>query len=1253
MFHFLGEVNSHRKKRNTRCTEKQNKNDGNPRDKSNRSCNVQKKRTSDCKPSLESRRPPQFKSLDQFFDSMSIEASLYTTPSKHTVQYPCLGDRTSGNIEWHSSEGSEEQGLGTEFTAERALVNYRLGGWQSPPIIESSKTPSIGSSTFSSSSLSKSHRDTEVFRSSCTGVTTCSEDKVPLVSTYLRTVDIDPLMFVNAKESNLEVNSTNSSEISLNFDSRAFHEKVVSAKTKTHYDKLTTVSGKPITIDDEEVKEKDLQSNRGNDEDSVCSNISSLSTDYICPDCYKSNISTWSPASSPPSFTHDHTTLKSDRMSSNHRSYESPVTDSGISQGTKLSRKNDYIYSNNDSIPTNLNYDDQVSFSELISRCEGESLAERLAPYAASPSTRLFGRTIDTNSSDIFLGLSSLDLSKPQTKSIETSCLSIKADCYSVSKEKNHNIVTPKISNTSMSISNYNHMIPDASTTNHNAEVEAQTMEDDSISNVSSNDKIDFPSILSKFEAHSLEYKMEPLAPRRLTGQTFEIITDVDKREETFHFSGDELHQSEHEQNTNDIAIFEQDNRSFHNETTIRSSSPCNEEISTRIASTPLDCCKESNEASLERRLEETISEVGDKSFELSYVADTVTEYQNEHSKVVFVDELRYLSECRDIRDNNSIPACSNNDESPITISILQLEMNLRQIKSRNKMNLEKAANLDMTTEFDIAMRDKSPYYGPVDLDKLSMNGLSSLSETLSPHVKKSAFPSPTKVHMSPDFEHHPSHTSSSVSLILEDDNDPTQSFLHHNEEEDKSKAQSQSNCDGNWGFVEKTAIYQSYEEAMKSISTSKRVQVPHKLDSPGYLLLCEDELTRHEKLMEQRNPLPNPTIPGYDDWKREQEVERLYFEELHEKVMEQKNERGGLESPSIEPYRLVPPSYATITATSLGNTNPTMDESIDHTILNFPHRRRKTKAWKFFLRILQKNNDDPTGAKKGKGKKKKKQNKKEKEKNITKREKSVVTNIDNFMLISNNNNPFNSDDLADLADLSLFPLSQLKHLTNITGHDDLRKQIWEHLELEHQKLRLAEIDKDKDEWCEQIRTSILKEQELERQRRLNSPDLAYRFPHRVASPGLGFSNEQRSFNHQQTRAIHGLKLDDIVDPHKSSQKGYIYSSTPIKYLCDKSRVIISTARESSSLEIYPIKSYLHTTLLFDYAQTTSSLNNPKAGSTIPPCVTCNVAERTHISMPCMHYSFCSECAEELHGLETPICPICQTEDIILSRVYT
>mmetsp|Transcript_26386 Transcript_26386/g.54400 ORF Transcript_26386/g.54400 Transcript_26386/m.54400 type:complete len:197 (+) Transcript_26386:2538-3128(+) len=191
----------------------------------------------------------------------------------------------------------------------------------------------------------------------------------------------------------------------------------------------------------------------------------------------------------------------------------------------------------------------------------------------------------------------------------------------------------------------------------------------------------------------------------------------------------------------------------------------------------------------------------------------------------------------------------------------------------------------------------------------------------------------------------------------------------------------------------------------------------------------------------------------------------------------------------------------------------------------------------------------------------------------------------------------------------------------------NLREQVFDHLELELRRQQHAGTDEEKDEWHEQIRLSVLKERESERQHSLSIPYLAScSISRNVASPDVGFSNT-------------GTKSDDgIVEPTNR--------------LSESSRLTTSTAMESESLESCTVDQFLGTSDSFDSTQTATSLNIPKKFTPLPMCAVCNVSERTHISIPCMHLSFCTGCAQDLRGSETPICPICQRGNIELKRVY-
>ena len=70
----------------------------------------------------------------------------------------------------------------------------------------------------------------------------------------------------------------------------------------------------------------------------------------------------------------------------------------------------------------------------------------------------------------------------------------------------------------------------------------------------------------------------------------------------------------------------------------------------------------------------------------------------------------------------------------------------------------------------------------------------------------------------------------------------------------------------------------------------------------------------------------------------------------------------------------------------------------------------------------------------------------------------------------------------------------------------------------------------------------------------------------------------------------------------------------------------------------------------------TSKLSSDSAGQstiTLSPCIICDSAERSHIAMPCMHFYFCGSCVEDMNKLEKQVCPICSTEDVAFTKVFT
>jgi hypothetical protein len=597
-------------------------------------------------------------------------------------------------------------------------------------------------------------------------------------------------------------------------------------------------------------------------------------------------------------------------------------------------------------------------------------------------------------------------------------------------------------------------------------------------------------------------------------------------------------------------------------------------------------------------------------------------------------------SEPYGIFDSNDIDNCTKKvrlSSNSLNLKLLlnsQPEGGFQESDSINTRDLATTI-LDITSKPNSQIHHLRYYTGPVDLD-----------ESISDSSSESSVLREGKTLQMPDFDHR---------FFFQDKyDDCNPSAWAVNVNADTSGLKSRVEWDGNWSLVDESSVNH---------------QVPCKYDSPGCLLLKEEELSRHKKLV---SPLPESPIKGYDNWRMKQESEILYFDKLEVTMKRQQNKREKSEhlhssgSPSkLSQYHLSF-SYDAATDTMLDKTKPMMDESMDSTIPTIqgyeipsqkneiPSQKKKTRGWNFLKRVMHKKDDATIGAKRDKKKTKKKMQNKKKVLKATKNKKSDVVSIDKFMEMSN-------DDHSDLvspsaiADLSLIPLMNLGHFTKITGGDgDPNDKMLHHLKWERMKQKQAESDKDRDEWREQIRISMLKEQELERQRRLNSSsDSDCSVTLQVAMQGIGFSKNQTDLDHQRN-AHPSFKSEYSLSAQKSCQKESIYCRGINNYFCDTSRITDSTARESESLESCSIDSFVRKNLSFDSVLSpSSSLNSPRSVSHLTPCVICTVSERSHISMPCMHYSFCSECSEDLSKVQIPICPICQTKDIVLSRVYT
>jgi hypothetical protein len=228
------------------------------------------------------------------------------------------------------------------------------------------------------------------------------------------------------------------------------------------------------------------------------------------------------------------------------------------------------------------------------------------------------------------------------------------------------------------------------------------------------------------------------------------------------------------------------------------------------------------------------------------------------------------------------------------------------------------------------------------------------------------------------------------------------------------------------------------------------------------------------------------------------------------------------------------------------------------------------------------------------------------------------------------------SDEPSTVADVSLAPLNTMEHITLISslpagetlaatqsqflegGSDEGRpKQLaFHYLEEERQKQRLAEADKEREEEIVQERIEKLKQQELERQRRLNisqgKPPLRRRTPNN--------SNDQGSMNESHNSVG---SVNKSYGSFRSKKTKSTKDTDSEKSLSDCSKQSVDSSLQSRSASMFA------------------------------PCVICNAAERSHIAMPCMHFSFCGTCVEQMHQSEDIFCPVCNAQNVAFTRVYT
>jgi hypothetical protein len=514
--------------------------------------------------------------------------------------------------------------------------------------------------------------------------------------------------------------------------------------------------------------------------------------------------------------------------------------------------------------------------------------------------------------------------------------------------------------------------------------------------------------------------------------------------------------------------------------------------------------------------------------------------------------------------------------------------------------------HLLFTSQEESLLEKRACHLGPIDLDESvtdSCSDTSSLYGSMS-WTKNAKTPVKNKI-CHHESESQVDNLPSILSPLNNNDDDDHTPF---EDEEDIAEEADEQSLRYNWSQFDEAVLSQTFQETMESISVSKRLNL-NKSNEPGALLLTEEELNRHEEFSKFKQAFPSSSIQGYDIWKRKQEKKQRYFAKIHEKAMKQKQEREMQErhqpsKPVIShSFRNVNGlGHNVVDATSANTAISMMDISVDSTIQTAaPHqtipkirkerpRQETRRGWNLISGVLHKKN----GTSEAKIENTRgKGSTSQKTKSKKKKEPAVVT-LETFMRIS-------SDEPEDVADMSLAPLNKLPPMTlpssipTGTTYAATSRHNLDPIEGGPRKLAL---------------------EHLERERQKN----------------VQAENDKTKLEIREQRRISMLKEREL-ERQRQMNVDSIFSKNSMGTQCG----------------------ILESTLSFGSTNTAkSSIKSPTSVIHLSPCIICDARERTHVSMPCMHFYFCESCASNMTKSQIPVaCPICSTDNVSFKRVYT
>jgi hypothetical protein len=695
----------------------------------------------------------------------------------------------------------------------------------------------------------------------------------------------------------------------------------------------------------------------------------------------------------------------------------------------------------------------------------------------------------------------------------------------------------------------------------------------------------------------------------------------------------------------------------------------------------------------LAAKVEEQRTKVDDTSSPIT----STTEYMAPSDEELSLDSLGY--DLLHMRSTEKIAKISSQfnfkEKAPLTTRSIQ-STHVDSDERHHVKKLFQSTHVESDEQDNVYMSLPSTpsrhnlYFGPVDLDESIADSVSIASSSNSWVKSPSGMASPAFYQKSSNFFDDRDSSASSAedqqpqqpenssvvspAPIVQSEDDDSQEYPYRvwtddegeeEEDQDVSGFLHQTRCQ--WSHDDEEVLSRTYQQTMSSISYAKRTHTPErvlkgdseeddekKVYSPGAVLLTEEELGNHSNQVQIAQPLPSSSIEGYDSWRRKQEYQARYFAMLQEKAAERKRQN------EIADRRSPPPSTRLNTsidhrqqhehrhrpqlqrrgigdASNLrDSTRSAMDQSMDSSIPTLEaaspkprHRRERKPPHRRRWRLLSLFRSPRKKKKKPSSSKEKKNGKKY---NPT------------FIRIS-------SDEPSEVDEFSLAPWPKVGHValgSSLPGGETLgatdsphmdqynsgpeqlpfrcfeEEEFQKQRQVEMNKEREEQIEQEREEQIEQERIEKLKQQELERQRRLNLEQ--ERPPRRPRATDSSFG--QASTTKSDVSSAHSKLHNHIM---KSSSRDTASTGCPSEDSVIDQGVSVS----------------LHS------KQSLGSSLQSRSTTVLSPCVICNGAERTHIAMPCMHYSFCGTCVERLYESEDPSCPVCNTKNVAFTKVFT